>query len=138
MTLLNTLYKLVRGSAKTTEEPKNENEPDLRASVLIGIDKKQQYFFDVKWDYTDPDKTANDLANLMLGLTYGLFTGQIKNLLLNNNDVENPYDQAILAQTAKILTERSDILNTILNNDDDPIVKPSEVFRPPTDVNKNS
>lgn len=137
MMLLSTLYKKLFVKNTKTVESNPEDTNDLRASILIGIDKKQQYFFDIKWDYDDIDKTSNDLANLILGLTYGLFVNQIKSILVDRDTYQNTHDESILLKTIQIIDERSTILQKLLDDEDSPIVKPSEVFRPAQNVNKN-
>jgi len=135
MMLLNTLYSKIRNIFCSKEETKD---PELRASILIGIDKKQQYYFDIKWDYENTHQTASDLSNLVLGLTYGLFTNQIKNLLINHNIKDKPYDELILQETVGLIQERSDVLEKILDADEkNPIVRPSEVFRQIPDAQNN-
>lgn len=137
MTLLNTLYnKFFRNRTTSDTKQEEENSIELRASILIGVDKNQQYFFDIKWDYDNLEQTSNDLANLILGLNYGLFISQIKNLLLSHDITNRPYDEVILYKTMEIIEERSNILNNLISDNDTPIVKPSEVFRPNTDAKR--
>lgn len=134
MMLLSTLYNKFFGKK---EPAKTDHAPSLRASILIGVDHQQQYFFDIKWDYEDIDKTANDLANIVLGLTYSLFTSQIKNLLLEHAANPDPHDEFVLNRTIQLIQEKSQTLNSLLD-DNSPIIKPSEVFRPVQDVNKTN
>lgn len=128
MTLLNILYnKLFTKKKIDTTEVTDTN---LSASILVGIDEKQQYYFDIKWVHHNDEQTSSDLANLILGLTYGLFTEQIKNTLLDYDISDKPRDAKILVRTIEILKERSEVLQNIMDkNIDGPIVRPSEVFR---------
>lgn len=139
MKLLSMLYNKIFGTTDSKKEINHHSDVDLTASVLIGVDKNQQYFFDVRWSYDDPNRTANDLANLILGLSYGLFVNQVKSLLINY-DIENkPYDELILYKTIEIMEERANILNNLVVADSEaPIIRPSNVFRPNTDENKRN
>ena len=137
--LLSTLFKKIFYTQKSTEKEDvldsngsdDQSDPQLRASILIGVDKEQQYFFDIKWDYENIDKTSSDLANLILGITYGLFIEQIKDILAEYNITDKPYDEAILQKTISLIKERSAILSDVLDKTaNDPIIKPSQVFRP--------
>lgn len=129
MILLSTLYnKFFYKEPKEENTQDNESPTPLRASISIGIDKNQKYFFDIKWDYEDFDKSANDLANLVIGLQYGLFVNQINNLLINHDTSEKPHDELLLYKTAKIIEERSKILENIITDPNTPIIKPSSVF----------
>jgi|APGre2960657404_1045060.scaffolds.fasta_scaffold00446_20 hypothetical protein len=135
MMSLNTLYKRLFNREKI-HQPES---PPLRASILIGIDKQQQYFFDIKWDQEDIDKTSSDLANIVLGITYGLFVSHIKNLLVQHESETNSCDTLILDKTIQLISERSEALNRLLDeNDNIPIIKPSEVLRPAQDVSKTN
>lgn len=132
-TLFEKIFKTQKPSAKeedvSSSRTEEQSDPPLRASILIGVDKQQQYFFDIKWDYENIDKTSNDLANLILGLTYGLFIEQIKDILANYNITDKPYDEAILLKTISLVKERSAILSDVLDkSSNDPIIKPSQVF----------
>ena len=135
--LLSTLFEKIFKTQKlpvkkddvSNSETEEQSDPPLRASILIGVDKQQQYFFDIKWDYENIDKTSNDLANLILGLTYGLFIEQIKDILADYNITDKPYDEAILLKTISLVKERSAILSDVLDkSSNDPIIKPSQVF----------
>lgn len=133
--LLNTLYNKIYNIFYPKKETKD---PELRASILIRVDKKQQYYFDIKWDHEDTDQTASDLSNIVLGLTHGLFINQIKNLLINYDVKDKPYDELILRKTIDIIQERSDILQNILDDDENsPIIRPSEVFTQIPDEKNN-
>jgi hypothetical protein len=135
--LLSTLFEKIFKTKKLpikeddtiSSETDEQSDPPLRASILIGVDKQQQYFFDIKWDHENIDKTSSDLANLILGLTYGLFIEQIKDILADYNITDKPYDEAILLKTLSLVKERSAILSDVLDkSSNDPIIKPSQVF----------
>jgi hypothetical protein len=135
--LLSTLFEKIFKTKKLPVEEDDigrgetdeQSDPPLRASILIGVDKQQQYFFDIKWDYENIDKTSSDLANLILGITYGLFIEQIKDILAGYNITDRPYDEAILLKTISLVKERSAILSDALDkSSNDPIIKPSQVF----------
>jgi hypothetical protein len=134
--LLSTLFEKVFKAKKSPEKEDlssskidDQSDPPLRASILIGVDKQKQYFFEIKWDYESIDKTSSDLANLILGLAHGLFIEQIKDILANYNVTDKPYDEAVLLKTINLIKERSAILNDVLDkNSNDPIIKPSQVF----------
>lgn len=135
--LLSTLFEKIFKTKKlpvkeddiSRSETDEQSDPPLRASILIGVDKQQQYFFDIKWDYENIDKTSSDLANLILGITYGLFIEQIKDILADYNITDRPYDEAILLKTISLVKERSAILSDVLDkSSNDPIIKPSQVF----------
>lgn len=135
--LLSTLFEKIFKTKKlpvkeddiSRSEEDEQSDPPLRASILIGVDKQQQYFFDIKWDYENIDKTSSDLANLILGITYGLFIEQIKDILADYNITDRPYDEAILLKTISLVKERSAILSDVLDkSSNDPIIKPSQVF----------
>lgn len=135
--LLSTLFEKIFKTKKLPvkeddigrSEEDEQSDPPLRASILIGVDKQQQYFFDIKWDYENIDKTSSDLANLILGITYGLFIEQIKDILADYNITDRPYDEAILLKTISLVKERSAILSDVLDkSSNDPIIKPSQVF----------
>lgn len=131
MMLLNTLYNKFLKKNNNEKKPNDKDTKSteqLRASISIGISKDQQYFFDIRWDYEDFDKSANDLANLIIGLQYGLFVNQVKDLLINYDTSEKPQDELLLYRTAQIIEERSKILENIINDPDAPIIKPSSVF----------
>lgn len=135
--LLNTLFNRFFTRSKASEDI-NKDEYNLSASILIGIDNKQRYLFDIKWDNDNQEQSSSDLANLILGLYYGLFANQAKDILLNHDTKNNPEDEIILHQTMKIIEERSGVLQNLLINDLSPVVKPSEVFRIQSDVNNKN
>jgi hypothetical protein len=138
--LLSTLYNKFFNNKKNIEpEEKHEqdNIPELRASISIGIDKNQQYFFDIKWDYEDFDKSANDLANIIVGIKYNLFMSHIRNLIINYDVSKKPYDEIILTRSIDLIEERSTILENLISNSDDPIINPSNVFRSNVDERRN-
>jgi hypothetical protein len=141
--LLSILYNKFFNNKQKTENNKQQNNeqqnniPELRASISIGIDKNQQYFFDIKWDYEDFDKSANDLANIIVGIKYNLFMSHIRNLIINYDVSTKPYDEIILTKSIDLIEERSAILENLISNSEDPIVNPSNVFRSNVDDRRN-
>lgn len=128
--LLNILSKFFFKNKDAEEDTKTntDNQDRLVAAVIIGVDNDQQYAFDIKWNYDNLERSADALANIILGINYGLFTEHIKKLL-EQHDPENIYDAAIVRQCFNHINKRNDILNNLLN-DTSPLVRPSKALKP--------
>ena len=110
--------------------PKSEQKEQtkLNSSILIGLDKNNEYFFEIKWDHdilTSPDQ----LANIIIGLNYGLFTEEVINILQSHNG--DTIDKKIIDEALSLLNKKQNILKDITETaDNSPLIKPSSVFKP--------
>jgi len=124
MTLFQRLYNYCyRPKAK-----QQENRSKLNSSILIGLDNNNEYFFEIKWDHdiiTSPDQ----LANIIIGLNYGLFTEEVINILQSHNG--DTIDKKIIEEALSLLNKKQNILKDITETtDNSPLIKPSSVFKP--------
>lgn len=127
MKLLNILYNFFK-----KQEPKIEDNLDdyQDTGIYITVDDNNQYLFRLSWDYTDIEKSADNLANLYIGISYGLFGTQIKNLLISDESRNNIYDEKILNRTVQLIDNKMTIMNNLITNEDkEPLIKPLDVFK---------
>lgn len=128
MKLLNILYNFFKKQEPKTIEDNLDDYQDT--GIYITVDDNNQYLFRLSWDYTDIEKSADNLANLYIGIAYGLFSTQIKSLLVSDESRNNIYDEKILNRTIQLIDNKMSIMNNLITNEDkEPVIKPLDVFK---------
>lgn len=108
----------------TTTETNNTN-----CSVFIGVDSSNEYSFEINWNHNFT-KAPDQLANLIIGLSYGLFSEEVISILKDNQDV-NEIDSKIINETLDLLEKKNNVLKEVaMDKIAEPLVKPSHVFKP--------
>lgn len=123
-----TLFQKLYNYCYSQKPEQKENRSKLNSSILIGLDNNNEYFFEIKWDHnivTSPDQ----LANIIIGLNYGLFTEEVINILQSHNG--DTIDKKIIEEALSLLNKKQNILKDITETtDNSPLIKPSSVFNP--------
>jgi hypothetical protein len=128
MKLLNILYNLFK---QPKSEPLEDSLDEYQdTGIYITVDDNNQYLFRLTWDYTDIERSSDNLANLYIGITYGLFSSQIKNLLISDESRNNIHDEKILNRTLQLIDNKINIMHNLISNEEkEPIIKPLDVFK---------
>ena len=125
------LQKLYSSLFKAPKKISKEHNPNELCSLHISITNEDEYNFEIRWDSIKEIKAANGLSNLILGITYGLFSQDIIAILKEYNG-DNPSDIAIVQNTIFSIESQIKILDNIINKNssiDKPLIKPSEVLK---------
>ena len=123
--------KLYNSLFKIPQDISEEYNPHELCSLNISITNEDEYHFEIKWDDINQTKATNGLSNLILGITYGLFSTDIISILKNYKG-ENQSDINIVNNTIFSIESQIKILENIINKNssiDKPLIKPSEVLK---------
>jgi hypothetical protein len=98
------------------------------ASLKISIDKANQYNFLIEWD-SNNDSAPNALSNIIMGVSYGFFTEDIRGILEDYQGSE--VDQSMIKNTLMQTDSKQNIITDMnaISRSDQPLIKPSEVFK---------
>lgn len=130
MKLFQKLYNLL---FKTSQEKLTKhNRLNQLCSLNISITNEDEYNFEITWSNTDQNKSVNGLCNLILGITYGLFSTDIVSILKEYDGGNSTVDVNIVNNTILSIESQIKILDNIIKKNSStnkPLIKPSEVLK---------
>jgi|TARA_B100001094_G_scaffold332448_1_gene404543 hypothetical protein len=97
-------------------------------SVLISISTNNEYSFEIKWDH-NLEKCPDQLANLIIGLHYGLFADEVISILKDHEGKD--LDQHIINNALDLLDKKNNVLKEVAIEQisEEPLIKPTHVFK---------
>lgn len=130
--LSNKLFKQARVLPEDTYINPDENIKKSLCSIYISIDHNDEYSFEFRWDSEGGEKSSNGLSNLILGITYGLFSEDVMAILKEYKG--ESLDKQIVDNTIINTNKRREVLDDIFkstkqNKTTQPFIKPSEVLK---------
>jgi hypothetical protein len=130
MKLFQKLYNLL---FKTSQEKLTKhNRLNQLCSLNLSITNEDEYNFEITWSNTDQNKSVNGLCNLILGITYGLFSTDIISILKEYDGGNSTVDVNIVNNTILSIESQIKILDNIIKKNSStnkPLIKPSEVLK---------